>query len=181
MTAPAEGEASKASATETGTSPSSKSGLLSFIKKDGKKEAKPEEKTEETPATETTATAEPAQVTPKDKRRTSIFGSLGGKKEKKSETSEGEGAESDSKPKSNKLGGLFRKPSKAVKTADKDKEAAPAESEAIPEGTEKAETEAPATTEAANGVEATEETIGDVSANAVNVGPAATTPVQAAA
>ncbi|KAK2760809.1 hypothetical protein FQN54_002047 [Arachnomyces sp. PD_36] len=172
VTAPAEGEAPK---TEAGTSPSSKSGLLSFIKKDGKKETKAEDKpAEEAATTEATATSEPEKVT-KDKRRTSMFGSLGGKKEKKTE----EGAESDSKSKSNKLGGLFRKPSKAVKPTEKKEETPATETEAIPEGGEKTET-----TEATNGVEATEEkkeTIGDVSADAVNVGPSNTTPVQAAA
>lgn len=173
----------EAKTTEGGTSPSSKSGLLSFMKKDGKKEtkteAKPEEKTEEAATSEATASAEPAQTTPKEKRRSSMFGSLGTKKEKKSETSDG--GESDSKAKSNKLGGLFRKPSKAVKPTEKKEETTPTETEAIPEGTEKAEN-----TEAPNGVESTEEkekkeTIGDVSADSVNVGPSNTATVQAAA
>lgn len=60
----------------------------------------------------------------KDKRRsTSFFGNFGLKKEKKGD-SDNEGTDGESKPK-NKLGGIFRKPSKAVKT-DK-KEETPAE------------------------------------------------------
>lgn len=188
VTSPAEGEASKT--TEGGTSPSSKSGLLSFMKKDGKKEtkteakpeAKPEEKTEEAATTEASASAEPAQPTLKEKRRTSMFSGLGTKKEKKPES---DGAESDSKAKANKLGGLFRKPSKAVKPTEKKEESTtPTETEAIPEGGEKTEN-----TEAPNGVEEStedkdkKETIGDVGADSVNVGPSNTNTatVQAAA
>jgi hypothetical protein len=112
----------------------------------------------------------------KEKRRTSIFGTLG-KKAKAESGSDGEG-----KKTGNKLGGLFRKPSKAVKSEEKkDKEAAPAE-EAIPEGEDKAaapaeETPAETTTEAA--VEKTEEPAA-AAAEPVNVAPAAA-PVQAAA
>lgn len=80
----------------------------------------------------------PAAETPtatKDKRRsTSFFGSLGMKKEKKG--SDDEATDGESKPK-NKLGGLFRKPSKAVKT-EKEKETS-AESEVKPEPVSKDE------------------------------------------
>lgn len=126
-------------------------------------EKKEEKKEEATPET-------------KEKRRTSIFGTLG-KKVKAAES----GSDSEGKKTGNKLGGLFRKPSKAVKSEEKkDKEAAPAE-EAIPEGEDKAaapaeETPAAETTEAA--VEKTEETA--AAAEPVNVAPAAA-PVQAAA
>lgn len=79
----------------------------------------------ESPAAETP----PAVKETKDKRRsTSFFGSLGMRKEKKG--SDDEATDSESKPK-NKLGGLFRKPSKAVK-ADNQKENG-SESEAKPE------------------------------------------------
>ncbi|QKX55871.1 uncharacterized protein TRUGW13939_02970 [Talaromyces rugulosus] len=111
----------------------------------------------------------------KEKRRTSIFGTLG--KKVKAET----GSDGEGKKAVNKLGGLFRKPSKAVKSEEKkDKEVAPAE-EAIPEGEDKAaapteETPA-ATTEAA--VEKADETAA-APAEPVNVAPAAA-PVQAAA
>ncbi|BDD58496.1 hypothetical protein MAP00_003770 [Monascus purpureus] len=54
----------------------------------------------------------PAKETPaKDKRRTSFFGNLGGKKD---------GSDSE-EHKSSKLGSLFRKPSKAVKSEKKEK------------------------------------------------------------
>lgn len=66
-----------------------------------------------------------------EKRRTSLFSTLG-KKTKTESTSDGEGK------KTNKLGGLFRKPSKAVKSEDdKKKEATPAEP--IAEGEDKPE------------------------------------------
>lgn len=60
--------------------------------------------------------------TPKDKRRTSFFGNFGKKKGESSDTEDAEGK------KGNKLGGLFRKPSKAVKL-DNQKEETPADSE----------------------------------------------------
>lgn len=125
-------------------------------------EAKEEKKEEATPET-------------KEKRRTSIFGTLG--KKVKAES----GSDSEGKKTGNKLGGLFRKPSKAVKSEEKkDKEAAPAE-EAIPEGEDKAaapaEEAAEPTTEAA--VEKVEE-VAAAAAEPVNVAPAAA-PVQAAA
>jgi outer membrane biosynthesis protein TonB len=64
----------------------------------------------------------------KDKRRSTSFFNFG-KKEKKGD-SDNEATDGESKPK-NKLGGIFRKPSKAVK-ADKEKET-PAEPESKPE------------------------------------------------
>ncbi|KAJ5707064.1 hypothetical protein N7488_006865 [Penicillium malachiteum] len=125
----------------------------------------------ETPAAE-------AATTPKDKRRTSFFGAFG-KKEKK-DASDNEATTDGEKEtkKANKLGGLFRKPSKAVKL-DKE-EVAAAETEAKAE--EAVATEAPAAEEAAAPVEevvkapetaATEEP--------KNVEVPASTPVQAAA
>ena len=78
-------------------------------------------------AKDTSAAQSPAAETPgaskeaKDKRRTSFFGNFG---KKKGESSDTEDAESK---KGNKLGGLFRKPSKAVKLDDKKETAAGAE------------------------------------------------------
>lgn len=71
------------------------------------------EAAKETPAQSPTAEA-------KDKRRTSFFGNFGKKKGESSDTEDGEGK------KGNKLGGLFRKPSKAVKL-DNQKETSAAE------------------------------------------------------
>lgn len=127
----------------------------------------------ETPAA-AEATEEKKEATTPEKRRTSLFGTLG-KKTKTEPTSDGEGK------KTNKLGGLFRKPSKAVKSEDdKKKEAAPAET--IPEGEDKPEPiakDAPAEEAAAPApVEKTEETV--AAAEPVNVA-ATTAPVQAAA
>lgn len=129
----------------------------------------------ETPATETA-------TTPKEKRRTSFFGAFGAKKEKKAETSDNEGTDGETKAKTNKLGGLFRKNSKAVKLdkeevaaaeteakADKAEETKP--EEAKPEETATAAEEAPQTAEAT--APATEEN--------KNVNVATSTPVQAAA
>ncbi|CRG84912.1 hypothetical protein PISL3812_02084 [Talaromyces islandicus] len=128
-------------------------------------EKKEEKKEETTPET-------------KEKRRTSIFGTLG-KKVKAEAGSDSEAA----KKAGNKLGGLFRKPSKAVKSEEKkDKEVAPAE-EAIPEGEDKAaapaeETPADKATEA---VADKAEEPAAAAAEPVNVAPAAAAPVQAAA
>ncbi|KUL91492.1 hypothetical protein ZTR_01609 [Talaromyces verruculosus] len=126
----------------------------------------------EPPATE--ATEEKKEATTPEKRRTSLFGTLG-KKAKAEVTSDGEGK------KTNKLGGLFRKPSKAVKSEDdKKKEAAPAET--IPEGEDRPEPiakDAPAEEAAAPApVEKTEEPV--AAAEPVSVAPTAA-PVQAAA
>ncbi|KAJ5732713.1 hypothetical protein N7493_004194 [Penicillium malachiteum] len=120
----------------------------------------------ETPAAE-------AATTPKDKRRTSFFGAFG-KKEKK-DASDNEATTDGEKEtkKANKLGGLFRKPSKAVKL-DKE-EVAAAETEA------KAE-EVAATEEAAAPVEEVvkaPETAAPEEPKNVEV--PASTPVQAAA
>ncbi|RDW94113.1 uncharacterized protein DSM5745_01435 [Aspergillus mulundensis] len=91
----------------------------------------------------------PAAAT-KDKRRTSFFGSFG----KKKADSGDEAAEGEAKPK-NKLGGLFRKPSKAVKPETKETteaEAAEPKTETVAEAGPAEETpkpaEAPATEEA---------------------------------
>ncbi|KAK2809954.1 hypothetical protein FQN50_003368 [Emmonsiellopsis sp. PD_5] len=183
------------------TSPaSSKSGFLNFIKKEikledkkeAKTEAKVEDKKAEEPAAEEPTPSEsttPAAV--KEKRRTSIFGSLGTKKEKKAEpAAEGEAAatEEEAKPKAAsssplpKLGGVFRRVSKVGKK-EKEPAAAPAESEPIAEGTEKPEPiskDAPAEPAAAvNGAEPAAEENKEKAADA----PAATSsaPVQAAA
>jgi hypothetical protein len=162
VTAPATeaAEAPKdAPAAEAAPATSSK-GLFSFGKKDEKKEEG--------------ATAE----TPKDKRRTSIFGTLGSKKEKKAEGEEG--IEGEAKAMVNKLGGLFRKPSKAVKTEEKkDKEAAP-EAEAIPEGDKPEPISKDAPTEEAPAAEVEKTEPEAVPAEPVNVASSAT-PVQAAA
>lgn len=72
-------------------------------------------------AKDASAAQSPAE-TPKDKRRTSFFGNFGKKKGDSSDTEDAEGK------KGNKLGGLFRKPSKAVKL-DNQKEETPADSE----------------------------------------------------
>ncbi|KAE8144155.1 Pleckstrin homology domain-containing protein [Aspergillus avenaceus] len=84
----------------------------------------------EAEASKDVAPSSPAAETPKDKRRTSFFGNFG----KKKGDSDNE-AETESKPKGNKLGGLFRKPSKAVKSDTK--EAAATETEAKPDGAPK--------------------------------------------
>ena len=148
-----------------------------------KKESKPEDKKAE----DADAPAEPAATAPetpappalKEKRRTSLFGSLGTKKEKKADASEGETTEGEAKAKSPvpKLGGLFRRPSRAKK--EEKPAAAPVESEPIPEGTEKSDSakDTPAEPATVNGIEVTENKDGPV-------GPAAATssqPVQAAA
>ncbi|KAK2742703.1 hypothetical protein FQN57_005158 [Myotisia sp. PD_48] len=173
---------------ETSTSPSTK--ILNFIKKEikheDKKEVKPEpEKKVEETATKTeeaapAAAAEPAPAVPsKEKRRTSLFGSLTTSKKEKTEGENADGEKSKSPISASKFTGIFRKPSKAVK---KDKEAAPAatESEPIAEGTEKP-TEAPAT-DAANGdaseVKKAEET---PAAPAEDSAAASAQPVKAAA
>jgi len=114
VTAPVEAET--AAPAEPASSPK---GLLSlFTKTDEKKSEEKEDKKDE--ATES-----------KERRRPSIFGSLG-KKEKKAEVPEGELAEAEAKPK-RKLS-LFRHPSKAVKASEgrKDKETV-ATTETVPE------------------------------------------------
>ncbi|KAJ5476411.1 hypothetical protein N7475_002140 [Penicillium sp. IBT 31633x] len=139
--------------------------------------------TEETPAAETPA-AETVS-TPKEKRRTSFFGNLGMKKEKKTDSSDNEvtdGEAKETKAKSNKLGGLFRKPSKAVKL-DKE-EVAAGETDVKADATE----EAPAvpaketpTEEAPVVVEETPKPAQATTEEPKNVNVPAATPVQAAA
>lgn len=101
-------------------------------------------------AKDTAPTESPAETpaATKDKRRTSFFGNFG-KKKGDSDNEEGE-----AKPK-NKLGGLFRKPSKAVKSEPKaEEESKPAEpkTETVPEAAPAEESskpaDAPATEEA---------------------------------
>lgn len=125
----------------------------------------------ETPAAETAEKKEETTPELKDKRRTSLFGTLG-KKVKPESTSDGEG-----KKTANKLGGLFRKPSKAVKSEEDKKEVAPAEP--IAEAEDKpepiAKDDAPVETAAADKAEETA-----VVPEPVNVAPTAA-PVQAAA
>lgn len=179
--------------TETGTSPSSKGGAIGFIKQQqaklqSKKEPKKEEKSEDVaaPATsETPAATEAAKDTPasdstpgpKEKRRASLFGNLGTtkKKEKSEATSDAEGTDGEKKNSAaNKLGGLFRKPSKAVKADEKKATPATSESKPIAEGTE-AETKAEPVAKdepSTNGPADTKpETIGDVVPEAVTTAP----------
>lgn len=119
-------------------------------------------------AKDTAPTESPAETpaaTTKDKRRTSFFGNFG-KKKGDSDNEEGE-----AKPK-NKLGGLFRKPSKAVKSEPKaEEESKPAEpkTETVPEAAPAEESSKPADADAP----ATEE--------AKPVVASTSTPVQAAA
>ncbi|KAK8186822.1 Pleckstrin homology domain-containing protein [Phyllosticta paracitricarpa] len=141
-------------------------------------EAKPEEAT--TPAVDGEAAAAP-KATPepinKEKRRTSFFGNFGAK-----------GGETEGEKKKG-LGGLFRNPSKAVKS-NKDKEAAPAKVEEEPET--KAEEAKPEESKAddkveepkaeENTTEETKPTIGDVVPEAVQTNENQATPtVQATA
>ncbi|EER28054.1 hypothetical protein CPC735_033900 [Coccidioides posadasii C735 delta SOWgp] len=188
VTQPEANEPAKETQEEPATSPSSiKGGFLNFIKKDKheeKKEAKPEDKSdkkpEDAPAAEEPAAPEQATgATLKEKRRTSFFGNFGTKKEKKVEAAEGEQAEGEQakarSPSIPRLGGLFRKPSKAVKK-DKEVAPAPAEGEAPAENTEI--TEIKETTETAtpavNGAETSENKPAEPAAPAAQ-------PVQAAA
>ncbi|EEH41528.1 hypothetical protein PAAG_03092 [Paracoccidioides lutzii Pb01] len=172
---------------------SAKNSFLNFIKKhDDKKEIKANDKVEKKSEEALEASAVEATTSPatKDKRRTSLFGTLGKKEKKPEGTSDGEQAgDEEAKSKSSassplpKLGGVFHRVSKPSK---KDKETAPAatpsESEPIPEGAEKPEPvskDSPAEpTAAVNGSEAPEEIKDDAAAV-----PAASSsqPVQAAA
>lgn len=135
------------------------------------------EAAKDTNATAETPTAE-AATSPKDKRRTSFFGAFGAKKEKKAETSDNEVTDGETK-KSNKLGGLFRKPSKGVKL-DKEEVATTQTEAKADKAEETVAQDAPvaAVEETPNPVEpavpaSTEE--------AKNVNVATSTPVQAAA
>ncbi|GFF41163.1 hypothetical protein IFM46972_06445 [Aspergillus udagawae] len=123
---------------------------------------------------ETPATQSPTAETPagKDKRRTSFFGNFG----KKKGDSDNEGTDGESKAKGNKLGGLFRKPSKAVKLDNK-------EAPAAKEAEDKAEpTTQEASAEAAPAEEASKPAEAPATEEAKPAAVAATsTPVQAAA
>jgi hypothetical protein len=96
------------------------------------KEAAPESPVAESPAAAT-----------KDKRRTSFFANFGKKKGGESDT---ETTEAETKPKGNKLGGLFRKPSKAVKPETKETATTEAEpkTESVAEATPAEESSKPA-------------------------------------
>ncbi|PYH42093.1 uncharacterized protein BP01DRAFT_304088 [Aspergillus saccharolyticus JOP 1030-1] len=113
----------------------------------------------------TPAASPAAAETPKNSRRTSFFGNFG----KKKGDSDNEGVDGEAKPKGNKLGGIFRKPSKAVKTEVK--EAAP---DATPKEAPVEESPAEESAQPVEAPAATEETA------PVNNVPAST-PVQAAA
>lgn len=114
-----------------------KGGLKSFLKKTearlaGKKEEKKEEsaaeagalKDDPAAAEQTPATTEERPA--REKRRTSLFGSLGTLKKKTDSTENGSEDATETKreksPLPAKLGGLFRKPSKAVKPTEELKE-----------------------------------------------------------
>ncbi|KAJ5779425.1 hypothetical protein N7457_007145 [Penicillium paradoxum] len=137
---------------------------------------------DETAVVETSA-AEPVS-SPKEKRRTSFFGNLGMKKEKKAESSDNEVTDGEAKEAKhkNKLGGLFRKPSKAVKL-DKE-EVAATETEVKADAAEDVSAvpaKETATEEASAAVEETRKAAETVPEDAKNVSVAAATPVQAAA
>lgn len=140
-------------------------------------EAAKDEAAKDTADAPAEATPAEAVATPtKDKRRTSFFGSLGVKKEKKADTSDSEGTDKETKTKTNKFGGLFRKSGKAP-SAEERKDAAPTQSETKPEQPEIAKKDMEPVAEAdvkTNGSTVTE------SPEHVNVAPIAT-PVQAAA
>lgn len=132
-----------------------------------------------------TPISEPA-TTPKDKRRTSFFGAFSVKKEKKADTSDNEvtdGENKEHKAKSNKLGGLFRKPSKAVKLDKREVSAAEAETKAEKvEETKEAVAEAAPSEETATAVEEVPKPAEPIAAEETkNVNVATSTPVQAAA
>ncbi|KAJ5449028.1 hypothetical protein N7445_003849 [Penicillium cf. griseofulvum] len=146
------------------------------------KPIEPEAVTAAAEAVETPAAETPAETvsTPKEKRRTSFFGNLGMKKEKKAD-SDNEVTDGETKAKSNKLGGLFRKPSKAVKL-DKE-EVAAAETEAKADAAEEAPAvpaKETATEEAPAVVEETPKAV-ETAQDPKNVNVAVATPVQATA
>lgn len=94
---------------------------------------------ETAPAVETSAVATEAsepKTAPKDKRRTSLFSKVGTitKTQKKSEsTSDAEGTDGEKKSQISQKFGLFRKPSKAVKTETPKEPVAVTEPATIPE------------------------------------------------
>lgn len=69
------------------------------------------------PPTTTNVTATPAPEATKEKRRQSFFGTISGKKERRTDaTSDAEGTDGEGRKSSgNKLGGLFRKASRSTK------------------------------------------------------------------
>ncbi|OJI86739.1 hypothetical protein ASPTUDRAFT_188095 [Aspergillus tubingensis CBS 134.48] len=121
----------------------------------------------EAEAAKDAAPASPAAETPKDKRRTSFFGNFG----KKKGDSDNEGADGEPKAKGNKLGGIFRKPSKAVKSEPKETKEA-TEAEAAPKEATVPESPAEESAKPAGAAPAEESKPVDV---------ATSTPVQAAA
>lgn len=187
-----EGEAPVTPSAATATTPAKEKG--GFFSKFGKKqeakspaaveapkaeEVKPVEGEAAAPVAEGEAPVTPAVVTPepgKEKRRTSFFGGFGAKNNAEGET-EGE--------KKRGLGGLFRNPSKAVKSNKEKKEnSAPAkvdeEAENKPEEEVAAE-EAVKDEETKKEDEEAKAAIGDVPAEAVAVGQSTTPAVQATA
>jgi hypothetical protein len=112
----------------------------------------------------------------KEKRRTSIFTGLGNKKEKSdAEVVEGEKGETKKSPLPQKLGGLFRRPSKAVKSEPTQTEPTTAATETAPV-TENVEGEAAGSGKAVaaltNGTsEAPEETVNQVPEAATTTSP----------
>lgn len=179
----AEPTAAAAAAETTTPKVEKKSFLAGLIKKhDKKEEPKEEVKANEESAKETatpaavatteTAATEPAAETPakdaeapkeerpaREKRRTSLFGSLGTLKRKTEKSPEPASAADETKngtkreksPLPSKLGGLFRRPSRAAKTEKPAEEVktdeAAADATKAPTATEEAKTtEAPATT-----------------------------------
>ena len=118
----------------TATQTEEKGGLLGFFKKQearfaGKKDSE-DETTEHVAATE----ERPAR----DKRRSSLFGSLGTLKKKNQSQERSEDATETKREKSpmpTKIGGLFRKPSRAVKPTEETKDTTAA-SEAATTSTE---------------------------------------------
>lgn len=141
--------------------------LTGLIKKvEGKKEeSKSEDKpaeTTDTPAPVTSESTEPAAETPankeerpaREKRRTSLFGSLGTMKKKteKDESAEttdgvnGTDTKREKSPLPSKIGGLFRRSSKAVKSDNSKETSTEPATDATPAATETKD--APATEEA---------------------------------
>lgn len=144
VTAPANTDGAAEPTKETTTEPKTeKKGFLGFIKKPESKKEEPKvaeakaaepattteaapAATEATPATTEAVDAPKAEETTKEerpvqeKRRTSLFGGLGTiKKKDESKTSEdGTERKREKSPLPSKIGGLFRRPSKAVKSEE---------------------------------------------------------------
>ncbi|GAQ08369.1 hypothetical protein ALT_5690 [Aspergillus lentulus] len=170
-------EKEAAAPTETSAVSSTAPQLENPVEEAAVKPIEPETVTTAAAATEAEAPKETAAQSPtaetpagKDKRRTSFFGNFG----KKKGDSDNEGADGEAKAKGNKLGGLFRKPSKAVKLDNK---------EASAKEEDKAEPAAQETTaEAAPAEEASKPAEAPATEEAKPATVAATsTPVQAAA